>query len=190
MESELAMSRRKRTRSSGASRRNFLQTAAVAAVTGAAAGCGGAVSNWRFLTQQEARTLDAITEWIIPADGNPGARQAGVIYYIDRQLTRRFREHRKTYRDGLAAADRLAGGSYADAPKDVQQETLRQLERDPQTRPFFDLLVAHSMQGFYGNPRHGGNRDFVSWRMLGVPPLPVRGRDQYDFTKGGANGKG
>jgi len=170
-------------------RRKFLGAAAAAAV-GSAAGCRGAASNLRCLTEREARTLDAITECIIPGVGNPGSRQAGVIYYIDRQLTRRFREHRQTYRDGLAAADRLAGGNYAGSPADVQEEILRKVERDPATRPFFDLLVAHSMQGFYGNPSHGGNRDFVSWRMLGVSPMPVRGRDPYDFAKGGANAKG
>jgi gluconate 2-dehydrogenase gamma chain len=38
------------------------------------------------------------------------------------------------------------------------------------------------MQGFYGDPRHGGNRDRVSWKMLGVPYPPVRGRLRYDLT--------
>jgi len=30
--------------------------------------------------------------------------------------------------------------------------------------------------GFYGDPRHGGNKDRVSWRMLGVADPPIRGR--------------
>jgi gluconate 2-dehydrogenase gamma chain len=38
------------------------------------------------------------------------------------------------------------------------------------------MLVAHAMQGFYGDPRHGGNRERVSWKMLGVASPPVRGR--------------
>ena len=58
------------------------------------------------------------------------------------------------------------------------------MEKAPESRAFFDLAVTHAMQGFYGSPRHGGNRDFASWRMLGVPVSPVRGRDRYDFTKG------
>jgi gluconate 2-dehydrogenase gamma chain len=147
------------------------------------------VTAWRFFDEKEARTLEAIAECIIPADDWPGARQAGVIHYIDRQLTRRFKEHQRTYRDGIAAADRLAGGSFADASPEAQQDVLRKLEKDQLTRPFFNLVVAHTMQGFYSDPRHGGNRDFVSWRMLGVPPLPVRGRIPYDFTKGGADAK-
>jgi len=170
-------------------RRTFLGAAAAAAIAGAA-GCGGARgTTWRFFSGQEARTLDALLQWIIPDDGSPGARQAGVIHYIDRQLTGHFREHRKAYRDGLAATDRLADGDFAGAPLPRQQAALRQLQRGPATRPFFDLLVAHAMQGFYGNPRHGGNRDFVSWRMLGVSPLQVRGRAPYDLTTGGAHAK-
>lgn len=166
-------------------RRNFLGTAAVAAASGAAAGCGGARGNWRYFTEQEARILDALLECIIPSDGDAGAREAGVIHYIDRQLTGRFREHQKTYRVGLAALLALP-----DAPPGNRQRMLLEMERDPARRPFFDLVITHAMQGFYGNPRHGGNRNFVSWRMLGIPPLPVRGREQYDSTRGGGNAKG
>ncbi len=170
-------------------RRTFLGAAAAAAISGAA-GCGGARgTTWRVFSGHEARTLDALLEWIIPEDDSPGARGAGVSHYIDRQLSTHFREHRQAYRDGLAATDRLAGGDFAGAPRKQQQAALRKLQRDPATRPFFNLLVPHAMQGFYGNPRHGGNRDFASWRMLGVPPLPVRGRSQYDLTAGGGNAK-
>jgi gluconate 2-dehydrogenase gamma chain len=30
------------------------------------------------------------------------------------------------------------------------------------------MVVDHTMQGFYGSPAHGGNRDEASWKMLGV----------------------
>ena len=43
-------------------------------------------------------------------------------------------------------------------------------------KAFFDLVVSHTMQGFYGDPRHGGNRERVSWKMLRLPYPPVRGR--------------
>jgi len=134
--------------------------------------------------------MEAIAERIIPSDDTPGARQAGVVHYIDRQLSGHFRRFRETYREGIAAAVRLAGGDYAAATPQKQDAVLAQLQHDGRTRPFFDLVVTHAMQGFYGNPRHGGNRDFVSWRMLNIPPAPVRGRDQYDFTKGAANAQG
>src|SRR3954465_9260672 len=117
-------------------RRKFLGTAAVAAISGTTAGCGGAGGSFRFFSEREARTMEALLDWIIPADDSPGAREADVIRYIDGKLMREFREHRKTYRDGLAAVDRL-GGSFTDVP------------RDAATRAFFELVVTHAMQGFY-----------------------------------------
>jgi hypothetical protein len=36
----------------------------------------------------------------------------------------------------------------------------------------FALLVAHTMEGYYSDPGNGGNRDAVSWRMIG---FEVRG---------------
>jgi gluconate 2-dehydrogenase gamma chain len=158
-------------------RRKFLHTAAIAAA-GTAAGCGSSTGRWRFLRAEEARTLDAICGCVIPADGDAGAVDAGVVHYIDRQLTRRFREHQQTYRDGIAAANRLAGGDFSAADAARRLDAIEQLERAPETRSFFNLVVTHSMQGFYGNPRHGGNRDFASWRMLRIPPAQVRGRDR------------
>jgi gluconate 2-dehydrogenase gamma chain len=158
-------------------RRTFLEAAAAAAATGAA-GCGGTQGGWRVLSEAEARTLDAILDWIIPADDAPGARAAGVIRYIDRQLAGHFRQNLEAYRAGLAAADRLAGGGFAAAAPERQRDALARLERDGATRAFFELVVTHAMQGFYGNPRHGGNREFSSWRMLGIPPVPVRGRSR------------
>ena len=51
---------------------------------------------------------------------------------------------------------------------------LREVEQ--KAKAFFDLVLAHTMQGFYGDPRHGGNREAVSWKMLALPFPPVRGR--------------
>jgi gluconate 2-dehydrogenase gamma chain len=34
---------------------------------------------------------------------------------------------------------------------------------------FFNLLLATAMQGFFADPVYGGNRDKVSWKMVGFP---------------------
>jgi len=57
-------------------------------------------------------------------------------------------------------------------------------ELSEQDRTFFELVRDHTMEGYYGSPRHGGNRDAVSWRMLGLPEPPPLGRSQYDLGKG------
>ncbi len=156
------------------SRRCFLLTGTALA----AAGCGERKGPWRALAQDEVRTLDALCDQLIPADQDPGAHATGVIVYIDRQLAGPYRRHLETYRAGLAKTKRL----FEQTPDRLA--VCRRLEEEE--RPFFDLVLAHAMQGYYGNPRHGGNREYASWRMLGVPVTQVRGRNLYDLRKDGA----
>lgn len=39
-----------------------------------------------------------------------------------------------------------------------------------------DLVRSYAFEGYYVAPRHGGDRDVVSWRMFGLPKPPVRGK--------------
>lgn len=41
------------------------------------------------------------------------------------------------------------------------------------SRAFFARLLALTMEGFFGDPIYGGNRNMASWRMLGFPGLPA-----------------
>ena len=164
-------------------RRRFLQAAASAGAFTAA--CAAPRRQGRVLNESELTTLEAVCQQIIPADQEPGAAEAGVVNFIDRQLTGFHKEHRQAYRNFIAEADRRAGGSFAQAPPEKQLEILNALEEDDSQKAFFAVVVSHTMQGYYGNPRHGGNKDYCSWRMLGIPASPVRGRDQYDFARGG-----
>ena len=54
-----------------------------------------------------------------------------------------------------------------------QFQIVSAIEKDE--KAFFELVRAHTMQGYYGTPRHGGNRDAVSWRMLGLDEPPLAG---------------
>jgi gluconate 2-dehydrogenase gamma chain len=164
-------------------RRKFI----AAGLAGTALSCGrGSRSQWRFFTAGEARTIEAVCGRIVPEDQDPGAVRAGVAVFLDRQLTGFYKSLQKTYRQGIASLDRIsasaAGRAFADLPADSQTAVLHRMEQDPETKPFFEMLVAHTMQGFYGSPRHGGNRDRVSWKMLGVAYPPVRGRLRYDLA--------
>ena len=161
-------------------RRRFLGSALAVSTT---AGCSKKAAP--LLSESEMRTLAAICDQMIPPDQDPGAAWAGVPNYISRQLRGPFQEHFEAYRAGIAEADRRAGGSFAALSREQQLDVLTAMDRDKAAKTFISLVAAHSTQGYYGNPRHGGNRDYCSWRMLGVPASPVRGRDQYDFTKGG-----
>jgi gluconate 2-dehydrogenase gamma chain len=157
-------------------RRTFLAGVAAASLAGTA--CRRQPSSFRTLTDAEARTLSALCGSIVPADDYPGAGQAGAVQFIDIQLTRHYKAFREKYREGLARAEATAAGRFGHPLAELApQDRLRCAEELERSAPeFFAMLVAHTMQSFYGSPRHGGNRDAVSWRMLGVPPAPVRGR--------------
>lgn len=164
-------------------RRTFI----TAGLAGSALACGRrSKSPWRFFTIEEARTLDAVCAQIIPEDRDPGATKAGVVHFIDTQLKGFYKPLQQTYRRGIAQIDSesviLGGKNFADLPADAQLAVLARIEKNPELKPFFDLLVAHTMQGVYGDPRHGGNRGRVSWKMLGLSYPPVRGRLRYDVT--------
>ena len=175
------------------SRRQFLHASVSAAVAGSAISCGAGpgghpgASPWRFFTAEEGQTVDAICERIIPADRDPGAKEARAVNYIDIQLTRPFKRYQKVYREGIAAVDAASrkkfGKRFVELPAGQQTEVLTDIEKS--SSAFFELILAHTRQGFYGDPRHGGNRNRVSWKMIGVPFPPVRGREHYDQPKVG-----
>ncbi|MGA9672108.1 MAG: gluconate 2-dehydrogenase subunit 3 family protein, partial [Terracidiphilus sp.] len=146
-------------------------------------------SDWEFLREDEANTLAAICDQIVPADEFPSASQAGVLTYIDRQLARHYRRHRDAYRAGLERANEISRQCFSKGLAALtaaqQLEVVTVIEKQDPT--FFNLVRNHTFEGYYGSPRHGGNRDAVSWRMLGLAESPLRGRAQYDLTKGAAS---
>ncbi len=143
-------------------------------------------SRWRFFSDDEARTVEAICAQLIPADRDPGAREAGVVNYIDLQLTRPFRRFQPVYRKGLAGLDAASRAKFrkpfVELSSDRQVAALGDAERN--SKKFFELILAHCRQGFYGDPRHGGNRNMASWKMLRLPYPQVRGRMHYDSKVG------
>jgi gluconate 2-dehydrogenase gamma chain len=44
---------------------------------------------------------------------------------------------------------------------------------DFNAKPFFEVLYQSAMEGFFADPIYGGNRNKVSWRMVGYPGLPA-----------------
>ena len=67
--------------------------------------------------------------------------------------------------DRLAGAERDAALKTMDAGKAELAEV--------NGKQFFEMLLASAMEGFFADPIYGGNRDKVSWRMVGYPGLPA-----------------
>jgi gluconate 2-dehydrogenase gamma chain len=177
-------------------RRQFIKN-----VTAAAGGailfpsCGKPPGRWRFFTEAEAETVSAIGEQIIPTDEDPGAIAAGVPNFIDKQLVGPYQRFQEVYRAGLVGVDetsqlmfgkRLAYLGWAD-----QTAVLKALEsgkakgqawQAKSAAAFFEMIRDHSLQGFYGNPRHGGNRNYVSYRMMKLDYPQIIGQNRYRKT--------
>lgn len=145
-----------------------------------------------FLSEEEAGTIDAIAARIIPGDADdPGAREAGATIYVDRALGGFLRDLQPFYRRALLGLDALTqerhGAAFADLDAEAQDAVLADLERggrgaagDTEVREvgwdegsllptFFEVVREHILQGTFGDPAYGGNRDLVGWRLLGFP---------------------
>jgi|WetSurMetagenome_2_1015567.scaffolds.fasta_scaffold95815_1 gluconate 2-dehydrogenase gamma chain len=170
-------------------RRRFIRVSSLAAASGGVlAGCGRFQPSATF-TGAERRLLEAIADQVIPPDQDAGGKDAGVGEFIDIQLRGPYRRHLPVYRRGLAKMDetsvRLHGRAFADLPFDTQTGLLVRLEigqapadvwHPGEAAEFFRLVTDHCMQGYYGSPRHGGNRGYTSWKMLKLDTPQVLGR--------------
>jgi gluconate 2-dehydrogenase gamma chain len=67
--------------------------------------------------------------------------------------------------DRLSPAEREAALKTMDAGKAELAEI--------NGKQFFEMLLQSAMEGFFADPIYGGNRDKVSWRMVGYPGLPA-----------------
>ncbi len=133
-----------------------------------------------FLNPFEAATIDAYVGHIIPdEEGSPGARQAGVTEYIDRSLAGFMRDLQPVYRKGLVAlADFVAGRfttPFVQLDDDRQRGVVVELDRLSSEEPdaflgqFHRIVREHTVQGFFGDPAYGGNRDLAGWKLVGFP---------------------
>jgi len=145
----------------------------------------------RFFSDDEAALLIEICEQLIPEDDTPGAKKTGAIQYIDRKLRGVFRQQQQAYRRGLESFRVTClhehGVPFEQIPPAQKIELLRAIEAgrapkelwsDPSPQAFFNMVLAHTMQSFYGSPRHGGNKDYASYRMLGLDYPPIAGRSR------------
>jgi len=150
----------------------------------------------RFFTAAEARVVTAACERIFPSDATgPGATEAGVVIYIDRQLAgpygadkyryskgpwrESYPEHgyqgkenpRDTYREGIRGL-----GNFADLSIGEQAKKLTAIEKTH----FFALLRAHTIEGMFSDPMHGGNAGLIGWQLIGFPGPQMSHRNEID----------
>jgi len=125
--------------------------------------------SFQTLDRATAREIEALTSQIIPSGDGPGAREAGVIYFIDRALSDFDADQREAYLGGMAAVEdkrrELFPDSTSIAALDNEQQIA--LVRSIENTAFFELLRTHTLFGFLGDPSYGGNRDRIGWKLIG-----------------------
>jgi gluconate 2-dehydrogenase gamma chain len=134
-----------------------------------------------FLFLDEANALDALVARIVPGDaGDPGAREAGVVTYIDRALAGPYAEWGLAYREGLRLLEAHAvakhGAKFHQLSETDQDAILAALEANEVpgfggngSAEFFTMVWAHTIEGLLCDPAYGGNRDGVGWKLIGFP---------------------
>jgi gluconate 2-dehydrogenase gamma chain len=150
-----------------------------------------------FFNDHEARTVDALAARIIPGDeGDPGAREAGAVVYIDLSLSGAYQNLQSLYQSGVRALDQLSverhGALFVELDESSQNAVLTAIDvvvenlptehgaepqraatpaegRQGQLAYFFAVVREHVLQGFFCDPVYGGNRGAVGWKLVGFP---------------------
>ena len=115
------------------------------------------------LTPKEAAGLNAVAMRIFPSDGTPGAKEAGVIHFIDKSLATWAPDMKVPLVLMLTGLDQAAGGIFAAQTAAQQDALLKAIEQTP----FFGTMRFATIVGMFGNSSWGGNAGQVGWKLLG-----------------------
>ncbi len=154
----------------------------------------------RFFTEEEARIVAAATERIFPSDETgPGAKEAGAVIYIDRQLAGPYGSDRYRYTQGpFETGSPDLGYQGKESPSQIYREALKSLKgfdrmdgaaqdeklKGIESSRFFVLLRRHTIEGMFSDPVHGGNIDMVGWQMIGFPGPRMSNKDEVGKSFG------
>lgn len=149
-----------------------------------------AAASFEVLAAAEAADVEAIANQIIPGGATPGARDARVVYFIDRALGSFYASELPAFRKGLAefqqawAAHHGTGKGFAAAGDAWQVAWLHEVEGTP----FFTSVRRLTLLGFAASPKYGGNHDKLGWKVLGfedrhvwIPPFGYYDQDYPGF---------
>jgi len=129
-----------------------------------------------FFSQEQAVEVEAVAAQIIPTDDTPGAREARVIYFMDRALATFATDERPVFLKGLEDLQKRARKrfgktkKFSDLSSAQQTELLKAIEKGP----FFEVARTMTILGMFSNPEYGGNYNQIGWKLLGF-------EDQFHF---------
>lgn len=150
----------------------------------------------RFFTETEALIVAAAVSRIFPGDAAaPGAREAGVAVYIDRQLAGPYgRDAHRYTQEPFDEGPAELGYQGKATPRQIYREGLKDLaglhrlaaeEQDKALQKiemslFFSLLHEHTIEGMFCDPLHGGNKNLAGWKLIGFPGPRFSNKEDID----------
>lgn len=119
----------------------------------------------------QAAEIEAIASRIIPTDDTPGAKEAGVVYFIDHAMMPGgvAAEQGPLFAAGLESLSKAVAKQHGAASKfstltaEQQDAMLKGMEKTP----FFGAMRFATIAGFLSLPKYGGNKDYVGWKVIG-----------------------
>jgi gluconate 2-dehydrogenase gamma chain len=126
---------------------------------------------FQVLSAADALDLEAATSQIMPTDDTPGAREARVVYFIDKSLATFAADQRDTFSKGVQelrarAAKQQRGAKSFAALSDANQHAVLDAMQKAK-HPFFTALRNATLAGMFANPEYGGNFEKTGWKLIG-----------------------
>jgi hypothetical protein len=145
------------------------------------------------LTAPRRATLHAVVMRVLPGTHGPGAARTAAHVGVERALREPalggLRPAIEALLDALDAdAAQAYGTPFAACATGNQEALLRGVAQapNPVMRFLFRALIGLSLEGLLGDPGHGGNRDSLGWRAIGLQAEDVRSgrcRDSQESTR-------
>lgn len=134
-------------------------------------------SKLEFFTPAQSAEVEAIAAQILPSDDTPGAREARVIFFIDRALATFAIEERAAFLKGLNNLQKKTQKGFGKTKKfsDLSAAQQTELLKGIEKSEFFELVRTMTILGMFSNPEYGGNYDQIGWKLLGF-------EDQFHFN--------
>src|SRR5262245_148079 len=159
------------------SRRTVLASVPLVQISSLAAPAPSVAS---VFTPDQMRLIDAVVNRLIPSDElGPGAGEAGVPAYLARSFAGHLSVERTAFSEGLAAIETAArtrhDTTFVQLSADRQDEFLTAMAKNevsgfrPDSRTFFNRIRQLTLEGMFGDPWYGGNKNFAGWDLIRYP---------------------
>lgn len=144
------------------------------------------------LGKEEAADIEAITSLVIPSGDSPGAREAGVVYFIDLALGGPLASLLAPMRRQLADINALAGSDSAGGFAGLDEAARMEVMEKADSQGSLGIFSTLTMFGMFSMPSYGGNRDHVGWDLIGfdhrhawMPPFGYYDAEEHGKQSGG-----